>query len=173
MQYPFFYAVFLVVFIYLTYLILKRGKKLKTADLMVLLFLGFWAFVGSVIVASDLFPYMRLVIILLASASFLVVGIAYYRHNKPKQTSIFKPVTSVPTRLERLRQAFFVSLVTFECIFLLSMPVLAWQVVIINGIIIVTLTDLILVGTFFLGLFMVRYMIRYFRSSEEDKRTFF
>jgi hypothetical protein len=146
---------------------------LTTSEALLLLFLGFWAVVGSIIISNDLFPYSRLIILVIASITFVVVGSLYYNHNKPKQRAIYKPLTSVPTKRERLREAFFVSLAIFESNVLLSMAVLTWQTVIISGVHVITYTDLLAIGLFALCLFVIRLLVRYFRSSEDEKRKFF
>lgn len=146
---------------------------MTTAEALVLLFLGFWGVVGSVIIAPDSFPYMRLIVVISAFASFLIMGVAFYRHNKPKPYPIVKWVKSAPTRRQQLRQAFFLSVAVSEALSLLSMPILTWQITIVDGVYVITYNNILSIGVFIIGLFVARILVRYTRSSPEEKREFF
>ncbi len=150
----------------------KEVKSLRTAEALVLLFIGFWGVVGSIIIAPDAFPYMRLIVLLVASITFLIAGIAFYRHNRPERLPVEKWVKG-PTKLQRIREAFFVSLALFEIISLISLSILSWKVTTVAGIYVITYGNLISILLFALGLLMLSILVRYAMATPAEKRGFF
>jgi predicted membrane channel-forming protein YqfA (hemolysin III family) len=143
-------------------------------EALVYLFIGFLGILGSVIlVQNDFFPYSRLVILVTTSIACAIVGSIFYRSNKPKRQTMFKPITSVPTRKQIVREAFFVSLGIFEVIILLTLPIFTWQIVLFNGIPLITPQELISIGFFIAGLYTIRVLYRFFKSNTEERIHFF
>jgi hypothetical protein len=116
---------------------------------------------------------IRISIVVIVGVACIVATILFYHFNKPKKYTIFKPVTSVPTKRERIKNAFMLSLAIFESILLLSIPILTWQTVTILGVPVITYANLYSIGMFVVGLLIVRVLWRYYKSSEEERRKFF
>jgi len=102
-----------------------------------------------------------------------IVGVLFYRHSKPKQIPLFKPTTSVPTTKERIKEAFALALGIFEVILILPLVISSWEIVVVDGYVMITAIDLLLVGLLIVWTLVVSILIRYFRSKPEERRTFF
>ncbi len=161
-----------VVIIYIIGQTLKR-QKMNNAEATIVLFAGFLTVVsGTVAMSQEIFPNSRIIILLSTGLACIVVGIFFYRHNKPKQQTMFVPVTSIPSRWKRFKMALFVSLAFFEAAIMLSLPFLSWQLLMINGMPVITYVDLFLIGVFIAGLFIARSLYRFFKSTPEERLDF-
>lgn len=147
---------------------------MKTADVLVLLFVGLIGVVAS-INTQEFFPYSQIVILIVAGVACTVVGILFYQHNKPKQYTPFKPITLAPTRLQRTKNAVMVSLGIFESIALLLIPIFTWQTVTVGiyRIPVITYINLFSIAEFVVGLLIIRVLWRYYKASDEERRKFF
>jgi hypothetical protein len=163
---------FPLIIIYLILLIAIRGKKLNTSDAAIYLFLGFLGIVASVILASDTPILDRIEIVTITAVACAIAGGLIYRHNKPK-SRIFKPINSVPTKWQNFKEAFFVSLGVFEIVVIWFITIFTWDFLSVNGIPVVTYYDLFLVGISMFSFFIFRVLVRYFKSTEDEKRCYF
>jgi hypothetical protein len=147
---------------------------MNTAEAFLILFAGFLTVLsGAIAMPQELFPNSRIIILATTGLACLGVGIIFYHHTRPKQQTIFKPVTSVPNRWKRLRMAFFVGLGFFEVTLLLPLPFFSWQFAFVDGVPVITLLDLFLVGSFVLALYIARSLYRFFKLSAEERLDYF
>jgi len=147
---------------------------MNNAEAFLLLFVGFLTVLAAVIsIQQELFPFSRVVILCSVGLACVIYGGVFYRMSKPKQPTKFEPVTSVPTMKQRLKMTFFVCIMIFEAIFLLPSPFLSWQFAFIDSMPVVTIGDLFLIGCFIAGLVIARVLIRFFRSTPEERIDFF
>jgi hypothetical protein len=147
---------------------------MDTPEASVALFVGFLTVVGGTLaMGQDFFPYSRIVVLVSAGLACFVFGLFLYYHTKPKKIAPFKPTYSVPSKKQQLKMAFFVSLGVGECYLFLVLPFLTWQFVFFDGTTLVTLVDLIDIGSFIAGLYMVRILYRFYKSSPDERIVFF
>jgi hypothetical protein len=116
---------------------------------------------------------MRLIVIIPALASFLIAGIIIYGLNRPKPYPIEKWVKNAPTKRQLFREAFFVSLGVFEAIALISLPILSWQIYVVDGTFVITYANIVQIALFIGGFLVLRILVGYIRASPEKKRAFF